>query len=243
VHSTAEGSAFVELGGGNNGKSRKTKVMAAAFGPREADKSSLLSSSSSSSSFSPSEGRVAVDLRSAPFSGGSANLNLGRSRPAQTVAERASASALAAALGPLVLSSLFPKLVVDLCVVVLEDGGSALAAAALAAGAALADAGVPMSGVLGAASVVRAEGGRLLLDPSAEEEAAAEVRCDLLAVSISNSSGSSNSNSTITQVCLGGGGAGGWTADGVEAAVASGSAAAGVASGAVRAALLRRAME
>ena len=103
--------------------------MAAAYGPREADKSSLLSSSSSSSSFS-SEGRIAVDLRSAPFSGGSANWTLGgRTRPAQTVAERAAAASLAAALGPLVLSSQFPKLVVDVCVAVLEDGGSALAAA------------------------------------------------------------------------------------------------------------------
>ena len=205
--------------------------MAVAFGPREANRSSLLPSSSSSSSFSPSEGRIAVDLRSAPFSGGSANLDAGRTRPAQTVAERAAAASLAAALAPLVLASQFPKLVVDVSVVVLEDGGSSLAAAALAAGAALADAGVPMSGVLGAAAVARV-GGRIVLDPSSEEEASADARCDLLAVSTS----AALSTTTITQVCFSGGG---WTADGTEAAVASGSAAAAAAADAVRGALKR----
>ena len=207
--------------------------MAAAFGPREADKSSLLTYSSSSSSFT-AEGRIAVDLRSAPFSGGSANSIFGgsRTRPAQTVAERAAAASVAAALSPLVISSGFPKLVVDVCVVVLEDGGSSLAAAALAAGAALADAGVPMSGVLGAAAVARAPGkGKILLDPSAEEEASADARCELLAV-CSNSSCASDA--TITQVCFCGGG---WTADGTEAAVAAGTAAAGAAADAVRGAL------
>lgn len=209
--------------------------MAAAFGPREADKSSLLSSSSSSS-FSSSEGRIAVDLRSTPFSGGSASLDRGRSRPAQTVAERAAAANLAAALAPLVIASQFPKLVVDIAVVVLEDGGSSLAAAALAAGAALADAGVPMSGVLGAAAVARVNN-RIVFDPSSEEEASADARCDLLAVcSASRSPASPASACTITQVCFSGGG---WTADGIEAAVAGGSAAAGAAADAVRGALRR----
>lgn len=65
----------------------------------------------------------------------------------------------------------FPNFQVDIFANVLQDDGSALAAAITCAGLALADAGIPMYDVVTAVTVGCLDGGeRLLLDPTASEE-------------------------------------------------------------------------
>ena len=61
----------------------------------------------------------------------------------------------------------------DVCVQILEAGGGELGVAATAASLALAAARVPLAD-LGAGSTVARVGGRLLLDPTAAEAAAAD---------------------------------------------------------------------
>lgn len=86
-----------------------------------------------------------------------------------------------------------------------------------------------------------------MIDPTSEEEASAEARLDLVAVSTTKSKASENSPDslppsplppTITQACFAGGA---WTADGTEAALGAGVAAAAAAADAVRAALSAKA--
>ncbi|XP_072202736.1 exosome complex component MTR3 [Excalfactoria chinensis] len=123
--SQAEGSAYVELSGG-------TKVLCAAWGPREAAEPGA----------APGAGRLTCDFRRAPFCARGA-----RPRPggaAEREAEREAAAALREALEPAVRLSRYPRARLAVSALLLQDGGSALAAAISAASLALADAGVEM---------------------------------------------------------------------------------------------------
>uniref|UniRef100_A0A8C5TKA5 Exosome component 6 n=1 Tax=Malurus cyaneus samueli TaxID=2593467 RepID=A0A8C5TKA5_9PASS len=106
--SQAQGSAYVELGSG-------TKVLCAAWGPREAAE--------------PGPGRLLCEFRRAPFAGHergpAAPRPNGRREPAVRLGRLPAARLAVSAL-------------------LLQDGGSALAAAISAAALALADAGVEM---------------------------------------------------------------------------------------------------
>ena len=123
--SQAEGSAYVELSGG-------TKVLCAAWGPREA----------AEPGGAVAAGRLLCDFRRAPFCARGA-----RPRPggaAEREAEREAAAALREALEPAVRLSRYPRARLAVSALLLQDGGSALAAAISAASLALADAGVEM---------------------------------------------------------------------------------------------------
>ncbi|XP_031471118.1 exosome complex component MTR3 [Phasianus colchicus] len=123
--SQAEGSAYVELSGG-------TKVLCAAWGPREA----------AEPGGAVGAGRLLCDFRRAPFCARGA-----RPRPggaAEREAEREAAAALREALEPAVRLSRYPRARLVVSALLLQDGGSALAAAVSAASLALADAGVEM---------------------------------------------------------------------------------------------------
>ncbi|NXJ85814.1 EXOS6 protein, partial [Trogon melanurus] len=154
--SQAEGSAYVELRGG-------TKVLCAAWGPREAPDTAA-------------GGRLLCEFRRAPFAGRGARLRPGSA--AERDAERDAAAALREALEPAVRLSRYPRARLAVSALLLQDGGSALAAAISAAAMALADAGVEMYDLAVGCALCRSPGpdGAWMLQPSEAEERRAVAR-------------------------------------------------------------------
>lgn len=109
-------------------------------------------------------GELYCDFKFAPFAGPQ-----NRRQPQTDALERSLALSLKRALESLVCRHEFPNFQVDIFAHVLQDDGSALAAAITCAGLALADAGIPLYDVI-TATTVGCIGGRLLLDPTAAEE-------------------------------------------------------------------------
>nr|XP_056718341.1 exosome complex component MTR3 [Euleptes europaea] len=159
--SQAKGSAYVELGGG-------TKVLCAVAGPREAGAGGAVGAGGAGEA----RGRLRCEFRRAPFCGRG-----GRGRPGER--EAALGAALREALEPAVRLSRYPRAQLDVSALVLQDGGSALAAALCAAGLALADAGVELFDLVAACALCRAPDGRWLLQPAEREERAAAARLTL----------------------------------------------------------------
>ncbi|NXV78105.1 EXOS6 protein, partial [Atlantisia rogersi] len=161
--SQAEGSAYVELGGG-------TKVLCAAWGPREAAEPGAAPSGT---------GRLLCEFRRAPFSGRGARWRPGSA--AEREAEREAATALREALEPAVRLVRYPRARLAVSALVLQDGGSALAAAVSAAALALADAGVEMYDLAVGCALCRCPGpaAAWLLQPGEPEERRAEARLTL----------------------------------------------------------------
>lgn len=152
--SQAKGSAYVELDGG-------TKVLCSVAGPREA----------AGAGGAPSEqrGRLVCDFRRAPFSGRGA-----RSRPGDKEPELA--MALQEALEPAVRLARYPRAQLEVSALLLQDGGSSLAAALCAAGLALADAGIELYDLVAACALSRTSGSEWRLQPNEPEERAASAR-------------------------------------------------------------------
>lgn len=128
------------------------------------------------------EGRVSCDMRYAAFSGGEndqkANVvsststrTKGRSaRDTDTDSEEREATmAVLNAIEPSVRLCSFPKSIVDLNVLVLENDGSVLAASCVACSVALANAGIEMFDLVSACCVAKVNG-VMIVDPTAEEE-------------------------------------------------------------------------
>ncbi|XP_029464745.1 exosome complex component MTR3 [Rhinatrema bivittatum] len=141
--SQAKGSAYVETGGGG------TKVLSGASGPREAERRDGPGLRGA---------RLLCEVRWAPFA------RLG-ARGAGAAPERELSLALQESLEPAVRLERYPRAQVHVWVLVLEDRGSAFAAALSAASLALADAGIEMYDVVVGCALSRGPGGRLLLDP------------------------------------------------------------------------------
>ncbi|XP_008115901.2 exosome complex component MTR3 [Anolis carolinensis] len=140
--SQAKGSAFVELSGG-------TKVLCAVYGPREAGGGG------------EARGRLVCEFRRAPFASRGA-----RRKPSER--DPALAQALQEALSAAVRLGRYPRAQLEVSALLLEDGGSVLAAALSAAGLALADAGVELFDLVSACALCR-RGGEWLLQPTEEE--------------------------------------------------------------------------
>lgn len=153
--SQAKGSAYVELDGG-------TKVLCAVAGPREVG---------AVGSGDP-RGRLVCEFRRAPFSSRGARLRPGEREPELTLA-------LQEALQPAVRLGHYPRAQLEVSALMLQDGGSALAAALCAAGLALADAGVELYDLVVACALSRSPGGEWRLQPSEPEERAATARLTL----------------------------------------------------------------
>ncbi|XP_044538880.1 exosome complex component MTR3-like [Gracilinanus agilis] len=120
--SQACGSAYLESG--------DTKVLVSVWGPRQAE---------GGEASIGLQGRLVCDFRRAPFS------SPGRRRPPSGSSEEKELSlALQEALGPVVRLQRYPRAQVEVSALLLQDGGSALAAGVTAAGLALADAGIEM---------------------------------------------------------------------------------------------------
>ncbi|XP_051485355.1 exosome complex component MTR3 [Apus apus] len=157
--SQAEGSAYVELSGG-------TKVLCAAWGPREAAEPAP-----------GGAGQLLCEFRRAPFAGRGA-----RGRPGSAAAreaEREAAAALREALEPAVRLARYPRARLAVSALLLQDGGSALAAALSAAGLALADAGVEMYDLPVGCGLCRGPAQPWLLQPGEPEERRAAARLTL----------------------------------------------------------------
>lgn len=145
VLSNARGSAYMEMG--------NTKVTVAVFDPREIPKNNKFRE----------HGQLYCDFKFATFS------QWKRKSPQTDTEEKCLAMALKRALQPAVCLYTFPNFQVDVFVHVLENDGSALAAAITAAGLAIADAGIPMYDVVTASSV-GIQDNRFLIDPTSVEE-------------------------------------------------------------------------
>ncbi|XP_074007849.1 exosome complex component MTR3 [Numenius arquata] len=156
--SQAEGSAYLELSGG-------TKVLCAAWGPREAGEAG-----------GTGGGQLLCEFRRAPFASRGARWRPGTA--AEREAEREAAAALREALEPAVRLSRYPRARLAVSALLLQDGGSALAATISAAAMALADAGVEMYDLAVGCALCRSPGPSApwMLQPGEPEERRAVAR-------------------------------------------------------------------
>lgn len=158
--SQAKGSAYLEAGG--------TKVLCAVSGPRQVEGGERGGGPAGAGGEAPAalRGRLLCDFRRAPFSGRR------RRAPQGGGEERELGLALQEALEPAVRLGRYPRAQLEVSALLLEDGGSALAAALTAAALALADAGVEMYDlVVGCGlSLTPGPSPTWLLDPTRLEE-------------------------------------------------------------------------
>ncbi|KAL3890967.1 hypothetical protein ACJMK2_003233 [Sinanodonta woodiana] len=145
VVSQARGSAYIEQ--------NETKAICAVYGPREVIRKEDFSM----------KGLLTCEFRFATFSCRE------RRQHQQDVEEKDYSVQLLEALEPAICLDKFPKAQVNIYVTVLQNDGSALAAAITCASVALADSGIEMYDMV-AGSSVRVAGKSLLMDPSYQEE-------------------------------------------------------------------------
>ncbi|XP_032664478.1 exosome complex component MTR3-like [Odontomachus brunneus] len=145
IVSQAKGSAYIEMG--------NTKVICSVFDPREVPNKVGYCV----------QGELYCEFKFAPFS------HRKRKMHQQDAEEKEYSLVLQRALEPAVCLNEFPNFQVDIYATVLDNGGSALAAAIMAASLALANAGVPMYGLV-TASTIGVCDGIYLVDPTDTEE-------------------------------------------------------------------------
>ncbi|XP_053558200.1 exosome complex component MTR3 [Bombina bombina] len=148
--SQAKGSAYLEAG------PRGTKVLCAVYGPRERGVGGERVESRC---------RLVCELRWAPFS------RIGPCPP-PGLSPRPAALLLQESLEPAVRLDRYPRTELSVWVLVLEDRGSALAAAVSCASLALADAGIEMFDLVVGCALSLGPAGEMLLDPEDKEEEA-----------------------------------------------------------------------
>jgi len=153
IISQAKGSAYIEQG--------NTKVVCGVYGPREVQKKSDFRLN----------GQLFCELKFAPFSCKK------RRGHQQDNEELEMSSLLREALEAAVCLHHFPKAQVEIHLMVIENDGSALAAALTCASLALASASIPMYDLVIGASV-RQIGDTYLVDPAMEEEWRPVTKCD-----------------------------------------------------------------
>ncbi|XP_012218596.1 exosome complex component MTR3 [Linepithema humile] len=145
IISQAKGSAYIEMG--------DTKVICSVFDPREVHNKTGYCV----------KGELFCEFKFAPFSHRKRKLHQ------QDAEEKEYSLILQRALEPAVCLQEFPNFQVDVYAIVLDNGGSALAAAIMAASLALANAGVPMFGLV-TASTVAIYDKEYFVDPTDTEE-------------------------------------------------------------------------
>ncbi|MEM3712039.1 MAG: exosome complex exonuclease Rrp41 [Thermoproteota archaeon] len=135
VLSNAQGSAYIEQG--------KNKILAAVYGPKEALPKHISL---------PDRCILRCRYHMAPFS------TPERKSPAPSRREIELSMVIRNALEPLVMTSLFPRTVIDIFIEVLQADGGTRCAGLTAAVLALADAGIPLRGLTAACAVGKADG-------------------------------------------------------------------------------------
>ncbi|MCS7138437.1 MAG: exosome complex exonuclease Rrp41 [Crenarchaeota archaeon] len=135
VLSNAQGSAYIEQG--------KNKILAAVYGPKEALPKHISL---------PDRCILRCRYHMAPFS------TPERKSPAPSRREIELSMIIRNALESLVMTSLFPRTVIDIFIEVLQADGGTRCAGLTAAVLALADAGIPLRGLTAACAVGKADG-------------------------------------------------------------------------------------
>jgi exosome complex component RRP41 len=149
--SRADGSAYIEHG--------KNKIVAAVYGPRELHPRHLAQSD---------RALLRVNYRMATFSVSD------RKRPAPSRREHEISMVLRQALEPMLFLKMYPRAVVDVYIMVLEADGGSRCASATAASLALADAGIPMRGLIAGCAAGKIDG-KVVLDLSDIEDKIGEA--------------------------------------------------------------------
>ncbi|XP_078042633.1 exosome complex component MTR3 [Augochlora pura] len=145
IISQAKGSAYIEMG--------NTKVVCSVFDPREVPNKSGYCV----------QGEIYCEFKFASFSCEKRRMHQ------QSADEKHYSLIMQKALEPAVCLNEFPNFQVDVYAMVLDNAGSSLAAAIMAASIALANAGVPMFGLV-TASTMGIYGDKFLVDPTDTEE-------------------------------------------------------------------------
>ncbi|XP_011499201.1 PREDICTED: exosome complex component MTR3-like [Ceratosolen solmsi marchali] len=146
VVSQAKGSAYVEMG--------QTRVICSVFDPREIPNKAQYST----------QGELFCEFKFAPFA------SCKRKGHQQDAEEKEYSLIMQRALEPAVCRHEFPNFQVDIYALVLDNDGSALSTAIMAASLALANASVPMFGIVTAVTVVIYDD-LFIIDPTYKEEA------------------------------------------------------------------------
>jgi exosome complex component RRP41 len=144
--SRADGSAYIEHG--------RNKIVVAVYGPRELHPRHLAQSD---------RVLLRVIYRMATFSVSD------RKRPAPSRREHEISMVLRQALEPMLFLKMYPRAVIDVYIMVLEADGGSRCASATAASLALADAGIPMRGLVAGVSAGKIDG-KVVLDLSDIED-------------------------------------------------------------------------
>jgi exosome complex component RRP41 len=144
--SRADGSAYIEHG--------KNKIVAAVYGPRELHPRHLAQSD---------RALLRVNYRMATFSVSD------RKRPAPSRREYEISMVLRQALEPMLFLKMYPRAVIDVFIMVLEADGGSRCASTTAASLALADAGIPMRGLVAGVAAGKIDG-KVALDLSDIED-------------------------------------------------------------------------
>lgn len=160
VYPQADGSAYIEQG--------NTRVMCAVYGPHEATNRGKASEDGCS---------VSVQLSTAAF----ATLER-KNRRRGDRKTTALARMLEKTFESVIVTSLFPRAQIDICCEIIQEDGSRLSSCINAASLALADAGIPMRGVVTCVTCSSVEG-RPVVDISAREEMDTIPRLTLATVS------------------------------------------------------------
>jgi exosome complex component RRP41 len=151
VLANATGSALVEYG--------RTKVLAAVYGPREPFQKYMVL---------PDRAILRVRYHMAPFS------TTERKNPAPSRREIELSKVIREALEDIVLLTEYPRTVIDIFVEVLQADGGTRVAGVTAASLALADAGIPMKGLVAGVAVGKING-VLVLDLDEVEDSMGEA--------------------------------------------------------------------
>lgn len=151
VQGSADGSAYIEWG--------KNKVMASAYGPR---------APMTDEKYHDAKAKVNCTYTMAPFSV-SERKRARRDRRSTEISK-----VLSEALQCSVRAERFPRSVIDVEVLVLDADAGTRCACLTAASVALADAGIPLYGLVSACSVGKAKG-ELIVDPDLEEDQKGEA--------------------------------------------------------------------
>lgn len=146
VLNRADGSCYLEMGG--------NKVVAAVYGPREVHPKHMED---------PSKAVIRYRYSMAPFSVEE------RKRPGPDRRSIEISKVSKDALEPVIMKELFPRSSIDVFVEVLQADAGSRTACLNAASVALADAGVPMKGLITSVAVAKVDG-ILVLDPMKDED-------------------------------------------------------------------------
>ncbi len=154
----ADGSARVKMG--------RTEVIAAAYGPREPPMKAMVL---------PDRAVIRFRYHMAPYSTDD------RKSPAPSRREIELSKVIREALEATILTHLFPRTVIDVFAEVIQADGGTRTAAITAASLALADAGIPMRGLIAGVAVGKVEG-QLVLDIDQVEDEYGEADMPVAAI-------------------------------------------------------------